>query len=228
MVFVLAIAAYVICSIPVAYLVAKWTRGIDLRKFGSGNVGSSNVLAATSKRWAVPVAIFDLGKGILAVLIARWAGLGTASQFVVGIAGIAGHNWPVFLNFRGGRGILTSLGVILAFSPLLGVLLAGVAYSFAPFRQLSIGVFIALLLLPFLAYAFPHFFHIDDRGAVAIGLAALTAVAYVRRLLAGKRSDLAANLSTGELLINRLLFDRDIRDRKIWLSRSGNSSKAFS
>ena len=104
MVFLLAIAAYLLGSIPMAYLVARWTRGVDLRKFGSGNVGASNVLAATSKRWALPVALFDLGKGILAVMLARWAGLETSLQFAVGIAAVFGHNWPVFLGFRGGRG----------------------------------------------------------------------------------------------------------------------------
>ncbi len=228
MVFILAIAAYLVCSIPVAYLVAKWTRGIDLRKFGSGNVGSSNVLAATSKRWALPVAIFDLGKGILAVLVARWAGLDIVFQFAVSIAGIAGHNWPVFLNFRGGRGILTSLGVILAFSPLLGLVVLVIAYSFAPFKQLSIGVFLGLLLLPILSYYFASFFNIDQRTTVTAGMIALSVVAFIRRLLAGTRSDLAADLSEGELLFNRLLFDRDIRNRKIWLSRSENSGKAFS
>jgi len=228
MVFILAIAAYIVCSIPVAYLVARWTRGIDLRKFGSGNVGSSNVLAATSKRWALPVAIFDLSKGILAVLVARWAGLETTSQFVVGIIGIAGHNWPVFLNFRGGRGILTSLGVILAFSPLLGLVVLLIAYSLAPLKQLSLGVFIGLLLLPILAYYFAGFFGIEARTTVTAGMTAITGVAYARRLLAGGRSDLAADLSDGELLLNRLLFDRDIRNRKMWLSRSENSGKAFS
>jgi acyl phosphate:glycerol-3-phosphate acyltransferase len=228
MVFVLAVAAYLVCSIPLAYLVAKWTRGIDLRKYGSGNIGSSNVLAATSKRWALPVAVFDLGKGILAVLAARWAGLDTGLQFVVGIAGIAGHNWPIFLNFRGGRGILTSLGVILAFSPLLGLVVLLISFSLAPFKQLSLGVFIALILLPIFAYYFADFFGIDNRTTVAAGMVGITALAFVRRLLAGSRSELAADLSSGEMLVNRLLFDRDIRNRKLWLSRSENSGKAFS
>lgn len=228
MVFILAATAYLVCSIPVAYLVAKWTRGIDLRKYGSGNIGSSNVLAATSKRWAVPVAVFDLGKGILAVMAARWAGLDTGLQFVVGIAGIAGHNWPVFLNFHGGRGILTSLGVILAFSPLLGLVVLVISYSLAPFKQLSLGVCIALILLPIFAYYFADFFGIENRAAVTAGMVAITALALVRRLLAGSRSDLAGDLSNSELLLNRLLFDRDIRNRKLWLSRSENGGKAFS
>jgi glycerol-3-phosphate acyltransferase PlsY len=228
MAFLLVIGAYLLGSIPMAYLVAKVTRGIDLRKFGSGNVGSSNVLAATSKRWALPVAIFDLGKGVLAVLVARWAGFGIAAQFTVGLAAIAGHNWPVFLGFRGGRGILTSLGVILAFSPLLGLVVLVMALSPAPFKQLSLGVFIALFLLPFLAYYLADFFNITQPGSVAAGLSVLTILAYIRRLVAGDRSELARDLSTGELLFNRLVFDRDIRDRKMWLSRSENTGKAFS
>jgi glycerol-3-phosphate acyltransferase PlsY len=210
-----------------AYLVARWTRGVDLRKFGSGNVGASNVLAATSKRWALPVALFDLGKGILAVMLARWAGLETSLQFAVGIAAVFGHNWPVFLGFRGGRGALTSLGVIMAFSPLLGLVVMAIALSLAPFKKQSLSVFIALLALPFLAYYFAEFFNIAEPRPVAAGFAVLTVLAYTRRLI-GSRSSLAVDLSTGALLLNRLLFDRDIRDRKAWLSRSENSGKAFS
>ncbi len=229
MVFLLAIAAYLLGSIPIAFLVAKWTRGVDLRKHGSGNVGSSNVLAVTSKRWALPVALFDTGKGLLAVLVARWAGLDILPQFAVGIAAIAGHNWPIFLGFRGGRGILTTLGVILAFSPLLGLVVAVIAFSLAPIKNLSLGVFIGLLALPILAYFFADFFNMAGRGShLATGFAALTILAYTRRLLAGDRSELAKDLSTGRLLFNRLIFDRDIRDRKTWLSRSENAGKAFS
>ncbi|KTB47633.1 glycerol-3-phosphate acyltransferase [Dehalogenimonas alkenigignens] len=228
MFILLLIGAYLVGSIPLAYLVAKWARGVDLRKHGSGNVGSSNVLAATSKRWTIPVLIFDLGKGILAVLIARWSGLDIPYQFAVGLAAVAGHNWPVFLGFRGGRGILTSLGVILAFSPLLGLAAAVIAFSFAPFKQLSLGVFIGLLLLPFLAYYLADFFDITEPGTMAAGFCALTLLAYIRRLLAGGRSDLAKDLSMSEVLLNRLVFDRDIRNRKLWLSRTENAGKAFS
>ncbi len=228
MFILLLIGAYLVGSIPVAYLVAKWARGVDLRKHGSGNVGSSNVLAATSKRWTIPVLIFDLGKGILAVLIARWSGLDIPYQFAVGLAAVAGHNWPVFLGFRGGRGILTSLGVILAFSPLLGLVVLVMAFSLAPVKQLSLGVFIALLALPLLAYYLADFFSIAEPGPVAVGMGAITALAFIRRLLAGGRSDLAKDLSISEVLLNRLVFDRDIRNRKLWLSRTENAGKAFS
>jgi glycerol-3-phosphate acyltransferase PlsY len=228
MIVLLAFIAYLLGSIPMAYLVAKWTRGIDLRKHGSGNVGSSNVLAVASKRWALPVALFDTGKGLLAVLLTRWAGLDIIPQFAIGMAAVAGHNWPVFLNFRGGRGILTTLGVILVFSPLLGLIAALISLALTPFKQLSLGVFIGLFILPVLAYYFPEFLGITKPGPVAAGLGALTVLAYIRRLMAGRRSELAKDLSTGELLVNRLVFDRDIRNRKLWLSRSGSAGKAFS
>lgn len=228
MLFLLAVGAYLLGSIPVAYLIARRTRGIDLRKFGSGNVGSSNVMQATSKRWTIPVAVYDLGKGLLAVWVARWAGLDIGPQFIVGLAAVAGHNWPVFLGFRGGRGILTSLGVILAFSPLLGLTVLLMSFSLAPFKNLSLGVFIALLSLPALSYFMAETFSIVDAETVSIGFVALTMLALGRRLI-GVRSEVAADMSAGELLLNRLLFDRDIRDRKAWISRAaGNGNKSLS
>ena len=223
----LVIAAYLIGSIPIAFIVARWTRGVDLRKFGSGNVGSSNVLKATSKRWAVPVALFDFGKGILAISVARWAGLETGMQMAVGIAAIVGQIWPVFLGFRGGRGNLTSLGVVTGISPLLGLVVVAIALSLSPFKKLSLSVFIGLLSLPLLAHFLSDFFNIADPGPVTAGFTALAVIALGRRLI-GRRSYLAADLSNGELIANRLFLDRDIRDRKTWISRPENSSKALS
>ena len=221
-------AAYLLGSIPVAYLVAKWTRGIDLRKHGSGNVGSSNVLAVTSKRWAFPVMVFDTGKGLLAVLAARAFGLGIEAQLVVGLAAVAGHNWPIFLGFRGGRGILTTLGVILAFSPLLGTLRGGHLVCLRPGQATVAGCVYWPVSPAGAGLLSPRISRHRRTGAGGRRPGRLTALAYVRRLMAGRRSELAADLSTGELLLNRLLFDRDIRDRKMWLSRSENTGKAFS
>lgn len=226
--FFLVVTAYLIGSIPLAYIIARIVRGVDLRKYGSGNVGSSNVLQVTSKRWTLPVALFDVSKGLLAVWLARWAGLDILPQFLVGMAAVAGHNWPVFLGFRGGRGILSTLGVILAFSPLLGLLVTIIAFSLAPFKNLSLGVFIGLVALPFLSYYLPGFFSIEEPGAAAGGFAALTILALGRRLV-WRRSELSADLPTGELLLNRLLFDRDIRDRQVWITRPENTGgKALS
>lgn len=115
------VGAYLLGSVPAAYLVAKWSRGIDIRQFGSGNVGASNVLTSVSRRWSIPVIIFDLVKGLLAIYIAQLIGLGVTQQVAVGLATIIGHNWPVFLCFAGGRGGLTIMGVTLILAPKLAL-----------------------------------------------------------------------------------------------------------
>ncbi len=113
----LIVGAYLLGSVPTAYLAARLSRGIDIRLYGTSQVGASNLLRMTSKRLALPVIIFDLGKGTAMVWVAQLMGLGTAHQVAMGLAVIVGHNWPVFLRFSGGRGILTTLGVIFILMP---------------------------------------------------------------------------------------------------------------
>ncbi len=211
--------AYLLGSIPAAYLVSRWARGIDIRQVGTGNVGSSNVLQSTSSKWlALSVLGFDGVKGALAVWIAQQAGFSAAMQMAVGLAAIAGHNWPLFLNFRGGKGIITSLGVIMMMSPWLGIIVAVMAYALAPIKQLALGVFIALLSLPVFSWFLAGPLGIEERLPVTVGLAALTAIAFIRRL-AARRSPLCAGLPLWKVFIFRLLFDRDIRDRRTWVER---------
>jgi len=215
----LIIAAYLLGSVPTAYLVAKWSRRIDIRQYGSGNVGASNVLAVVSKRWAIPVTIFDIGKGALIVWTAQLLGLEVAQQVIVGNITIIGHIWPIFLRFRGGRGVFTCLGVILLLSPKLGLTALVLAYLFAPFRQLSLGVLVALTSLPVLSWFLSQPLSIEKSLPLTLGFAAILLLVIIRRLTA-PRSSVTASVSPGELIINRLLFDRDIRDRKAWISRA--------
>ncbi len=215
----LIIGAYLLGSMPSAYLVARWRRGIDIRQYGSGNVGASNVLAVVSKRWSIVVTIFDIGKGALMVWIAQLLGLGVAQQATVGLAAVIGHNWPVFLRFQGGRGIFTSLGIIAVLEPWLGLIALVFPYLFAPIRQLSLGVGLALVILPITSWFASQPLGIAEPLPVTISLIVLILIVMVRRLSA-PRSPLSASVSTGELIINRILFDRDIRDRKVWISQS--------
>ena len=221
----LSIAAYLLGSVPAAYLVAKWSRGIDIRQYGSGNVGASNVLAVVSKWLAIPVTIFDIGKGALTVWAAQLLGLGAAQQVIIGIITIIGHIWPVFLRFRGGRGIFTTLGIILILSPKLGLAVVVLTYLFAPFRQLSLGVLVGLTSLPVLSWFLSQPLGIEKPLPLTLGLVAILLLAIFRRLTA-PRSPVTASVPRGELIINRLLFDRDIRNRKAWISqtRTGVSS----
>ncbi|MDP6501920.1 MAG: glycerol-3-phosphate acyltransferase [Dehalococcoidales bacterium] len=212
----LTIGAYLLGSVPTAYLVAKWRRGIDIRQYGSGNVGASNVLAVISRRWSVAVTVFDIGKGALAVSLAEWLGFGVAQQATAGVAAIIGHNWPVFLNFRGGRGLFTSLGVIATLSPQLGGVAVVLVYLFAPFRQMSVGVIITLSILPLLSWFLSQPLGVKEPLPITLGFTAILLLALTRRFTA-PRSPISASVPTRELFTNRLFFDRDIRDRDTWI-----------
>jgi len=222
----LLVGAYLLGSVPTAYLIARWRRGIDIRQYGSGNVGAANVLAVVSKRWSIPVTIFDIGKGALTVWIAQLLGLGAVQQATVGIATVIGHNWPIFLRFRGGRGIFTTLGVITMLSPKLGLITLVMPYLLTPFRQLSLGVFVTLVSLPFFSWFASQPLGIEEeRLAITLGLIALALLALSKRLLAS-RTPLSKSAHPLELIINRLLFDRDIRDRKAWISQTRSQASS--
>jgi len=215
----LLIGAYLLGSVPTAYLVARWRRGIDIRQYGSGNVGAANVLSTVSKRWSIPVTIFDISKGAVIVWVAQMLKLDAAHQVAAGIATIIGHNWPIFLHFRGGRGVFTSLGVITMISPKLGLIILVIPYLLAPLRQLSLGVFFGLVSLPFFSWFLSQPLDIEQRLPITLGFIALTLVALLRRQLT-PRTSLSKSVPTASLFVNRLLFDRDIRDRKAWIHRA--------
>ncbi|MFA5240597.1 MAG: glycerol-3-phosphate acyltransferase [Phycisphaerae bacterium] len=217
------VGAYLLGSIPAAYLGVKWFKGADIRKLGSGNVGSSNVAHTTSKPLALAVVLFDIGKGALAFWIAHLIGLSVAQQMAVGIAAIIGHNWPVFIGFRGGKGMAPTLGIIAVVSPLFMLIVLLTAYIPAIKKQMAQGVFLVLFSLPLWTwFAWDWFassrFGIEDRLPITIGFIFVALLGYVRRLV-GPRVEISRNVPAGELLLNRLFFDRDIRDRQTWIDR---------
>jgi glycerol-3-phosphate acyltransferase PlsY len=210
--------AYLLGSVPTAYLVARWRRGIDIRRFGSGNIGASNVLAAGSRWTAVIVVAFDLLKAAAPVYAARAINVPVYQQVMVGIAAICGHNWTVFLHFSGGRGILSTLGVLVAFSPWLGAAAMLFNFAWAPFKQFALGTIITLGLLPVVSWFLSSVFSIERSAALSLGFVAILLIAVVRRITA-PRTEFSASVPARQLVINRLLFDRDIKDRKAWLNR---------
>jgi len=118
-----AFLAYLIGSIPVAYIFGRVLKGIDIREHGSGNMGATNAFRVLGKGPGTVVLILDIIKGIIPVtLLANAFGLGDAlSLVIISIAAVAGHNWTVFLGFKGGKGMATSLGVLIG----LGLQLPG-------------------------------------------------------------------------------------------------------
>lgn len=116
------ILSYFAGSFPTAYLVGKIVKGIDIRRHGSGNAGATNIFRVIGKKWGIGVLIFDLLKGLLAVSVIPLCFpsqiLGSfLGRLLFGLAAIGGHTWPLWLGFRGGKGVATSLGVFLALAP---------------------------------------------------------------------------------------------------------------
>jgi glycerol-3-phosphate acyltransferase PlsY len=214
----LIIAAYLVGSIPAAYLVARWRRGVDIRKHGSGNVGAANTLTVVGKRWSIFVTIFDIGKGALMVWFAQLLDFNIASQAAVGIATIIGHDWPVFLRFQGGRGVFTSLGVIAILNPWLGLIALVYPYLFfAPFKMVALGVSTVMVIIPITSTLAHEPFGIEEPLTVTLAMVAIMLVMAARRLTA-PRSSISRDVPISELITYRLLFDRDIKDRKAWIN----------
>lgn len=112
----LIIFAFVLGSIPVGVIIAK-TKGVDLQKVGSGNIGATNVLRSLGKWPAALTLLGDVLKGTIAVAFGRYFGTGTFHEGLIGLSAILGHNFSLFLGFRGGKGVATSLGVFILYSP---------------------------------------------------------------------------------------------------------------
>ena len=119
---ILALGAYLVGSVPTAYLVVRLNRGEDIRQLGSGNVGAFNTFRQVGTWGGVLVLLADAAKGVLAATVPRLVGADDWTLFVTTPLVVAGHNWPLFLKFRGGKGAATILGVSLALMPALTVI----------------------------------------------------------------------------------------------------------
>lgn len=156
---------------------------------------------------------------MLVVSLAGVIRLELYQQILVGIAAIVGHNWPVFLRFSGGRGILTTVGVIFVLSPWLTLAMVIVALLFAPFRQLPLGALLVFTAAPLCSWFLAQPLRIEQSLPLTLGFVAVFLLVIIRRL-AVSRIQLSASVPTQELIINRLLLDRDIKDRKAWTKRT--------
>lgn len=190
-----ALAAYLMGSIPFGFLIGK-ARGIDLRTQGSGNIGATNVFRCVGKGWGLLALLLDALKGWIPAFLfpmalaegaPNWCGL------LFGTAAVAGHNWPVWLKFKGGKGVATSAGMLLGVAPgavglALGVFVVVVALT----RWVSLGSILAALT----AAGAGYWLYYPDKKPLVIVLAILAALLIVRhhanigRLLRGQESKL--------------------------------------
>jgi acyl phosphate:glycerol-3-phosphate acyltransferase len=202
--------AYLLGSIPTGFLVAK-ARGIDIRTVGSGNIGATNVFRILGKAAGVLVLVVDAAKGWLAVfvvakLFSGWfypeAGAPAQEWFRLGagVAAILGHNYTCWLHFKGGKGIATSAGVLVALVPVPLLIVLGVwLVVFALSRYVSLASISAAFTLPFAAWAFGESRTIIFVTAALAALAIYKHKANIQRLLNGTENRIGAKkgLSAG-------------------------------
>jgi glycerol-3-phosphate acyltransferase PlsY len=165
---------YLAGSLPLSYLLAR-RRGIDLRRSGSGSVGAANVLRTSGVVNAVVAMMLDAAKGAIAVLVAMRLSNGPATPVAAGLAAVIGHSYPVWLRFRGGKGVATSAGVFLVFAP-LAVMIAGAAFAIVVFvtHYISVGSIVGAITLAVAVVL------LDAPTEVSIGAAAAVLIVLLR------------------------------------------------
>ena len=146
--------AYLLGSIPFGYLIVRWQRGIDVRATGSGSIGATNVMRNLGVLGFVATFILDAGKGLLVVLLASKMTLQNPTWVAAAaFAAVLGHCFPVWLRFRGGKGVATGVGVFIAIAPWQVVLVLVIfAVVVAIWRYISLGSIVATAAFPVLVY----------------------------------------------------------------------------
>lgn len=194
---VLVAVAYLLGSIPFGVVIAWGQGGVDLRRVGSGNIGATNVLRAVGKGAAALTLLADIGKGALSVALGRWLGVAAPVLATIALAAVGGHLFPVFARFRGGKGVATTLGVVLVAMPVVGSLLILIWLAVATLsRYSSLASLTASVALPILTWV------LDGRPAMLALSGVLLALVVFRhreniaRLLAGTEGKIGQRVST--------------------------------
>ena len=177
---------YLLGSMPNGYLAGRWLKGIDLRDCGSGSTGATNVLRNVGKGPALVVFLIDVGKGALAVLLAKSVGLSDWLQVLAGLAALAGHIWPVWLGWKGGKAVATGLGMFLGLAWPVGLACFGLFMAvISIFRIVSLSSVAAAMALPVLMMVTDQ-----NTASITVSVVAMLLVLWrhrsnIERLIAG-------------------------------------------
>lgn len=202
----LAIAiSYLIGSIPTAYIFGRLLKGIDIRNFGSGNVGATNAFRTLGRGWGIAILLLDIIKGFLPVML-----LGSLLNYqynfeqnqnlfiIIGLGAICGHNWTLFLNFKGGKGVATTLGVLLGLAfkipglaIVLGLTISTWFLSFLLFRIISLSSVLAALSFPIFTILFNQSLTVISTGVLLSIFIILRHKSNIKRLIKGQEPRLS-------------------------------------
>jgi glycerol-3-phosphate acyltransferase PlsY len=170
----LILLGYLLGSVPVGFILGLRS-GIDVRETGSGNVGATNVARVVGKRQGILTLIADTAKGFLPVILAMQLGASLAATVLVGAAAFLGHLYPIFLKFKGGKGVATALGVFLAVAPMATlVLVALFAVTVLASRIVSLSSILTAVAAPIIFWLFSY-------PPLVVGMAAFIALAITCR-----------------------------------------------
>ena len=196
-----AVLSYLIGSINSSILISKAVTGKDIRTSGSGNAGATNMLRTMGKKYAVITLVIDILKGVVALLLAKLAinlGAYTSATYIAGVAVVLGHNFPVFFGFKGGKGVATSLGVVLLLDWKIGLITLVVALAIMAISKYvslgSITAAVVFMVLQVIAMAVTDSFDIARLICVLIlgGLLIIRHRANIVRLANGTENKLGA------------------------------------
>ncbi len=211
----LYVYSYIIGSIPTAYIIGRLVKGIDIRQYGSGNVGGTNLFYHVSKVWVFPLGLFEIfAKGCSPIWLGKFViGLDTSSALLVGsgLVVLAGNNWSIFLRFTGGRGIAVTSGLLFALAPReLGIFIALAMAGWYIFRSSGIWVLISLSLVPLWNFLLQEPLAVTWFSAAVLGLVSL-------KRLVSNWTRFPQGIPATKVLVNRLLRDRDTSERDQWI-----------
>jgi glycerol-3-phosphate acyltransferase PlsY len=205
------VLAYGVGSVPIAYLAGR-ARGVDIRKRGSGNVGASNVWQSVSRALVVPVGLAQIGQGLAVPWVASLLGMDAWVQACAAVAAVIANDWNPWLRLTGGRGIGQTIGALLVLAPWGLAAFIVVSVAGVLIRAVPQGVAAALVVAAVAAALS------GEPAAAVAGCVALTVIAMLKRLTANGPPEPAHR--TADVWLNRLVLDRDIRDRDAWVRRN--------
>lgn len=185
-----AAIAYVLGAIPFGYLLVKWTTGRDVRSGGSGNIGATNVLRTTGRVAGIATLLLDIGKGYLAVWIAgRLSNQGVTAMCAATLAVMAGHAFPVFLHFKGGKAVASFVGAFLCLTPLaLGAVLVVFVVVVAWTRYISMASVVSAATFPLAVWLMQRDLTMLTTAVIAGAFIIYKHSSNIRRLRAGSES----------------------------------------